>query len=106
MLSRDLNGQCSLEHEENIGICVGNTVTNPIQFCINVSDDLKSEVYGCYVYESKSVERITREGIKGFFMQIEKAESPNNRWRPDILCQIMDNVFDYIEYLEANQKDK
>ena len=58
------------------------------------------------IKESIQVKRIDRKGIKEYLMQIEGAESPNNRWRPDILCEIMDEIFDYIEYLEAKQKYK
>lgn len=37
---------------------------------------------------------MTRESIKEFLMQIELADSPNNRWKPEILCEMIDNCTD------------
>jgi len=36
---------------------------------------------------------MTREGIKEYLMQINEAPEPINRWKPDILCELIDQIY-------------
>ena len=40
---------------------------------------------------------MTREGIKEYLMQINEAPEPINRWKPDILCELIDQIYDDFE---------
>jgi len=53
---------------------------------------------------------MTREGIKEYLMQINEAPEPINRWKPDILCELIDQIYDDFEeatsiLLKANEEE-
>jgi len=49
---------------------------------------------------------MTREGIKEYLMQINEAPEPINRWKPDILCELIDQIYDdFEEQLTAKDKE-
>ena len=40
---------------------------------------------------------MTRDTIKEFFMQIENAPEHSNRWKPELVCEMIDQIFDDLE---------
>lgn len=40
---------------------------------------------------------MTRDTVKVFFMQIEEAPEPSNRWQPEIVCEMIDQIFNDLE---------
>ena len=40
---------------------------------------------------------MTRETLKDFLIQIEEAPSPSNRWKPDLVCEMVDKIYDDFE---------